>query len=78
MTYRLVLSEDFPHYTNDDLRQFYCNAKTTYSLCLGHSKAARNKQAYEHYAYELTARETDVPTDEEVEEYGQFNGQGSW
>jgi len=78
MTHRLVLSEDFHHYTNDDLRQFYCNAKATYCLCLGHGKTARNKEAYEHYAYELTARDADVPTDEEVEKYGQFNGQGSW
>ena len=36
------------------------------------------KEAYEDYAYELSARDADVPTDEEVEEYGQFNGQGSW
>ena len=26
----------------------------------------------------LPPGDADVPTDEEVEEYGQFNGQGSW
>ena len=30
------------------------------------------------YAEELTRRETDVPTDDDVEKYGIFNGDGAW
>ena len=59
-----------------ELRQWYMNAYAT-RHCLGHKKHNRNRRLTELYREELQSRGENVPSDEEVKEFGKFNGQGS-
>ena len=59
-----------------ELRQWYVNAYATRS-CLGHNKHYRNRNLTELHSEELQSRGANVPSDEEVKEFGKFNGQGS-
>ena len=47
-------------------------------IALGHNKAEMNDRIAKDYAEELTRREFDVPTDDDVEKRGIFNGDGAW
>ena len=57
------------------LRRRFRNARTTYRLALGHTKAAGNKREMEHYATLLRERGIDAHADKRK---GIYNGIGAW
>ena len=57
--------------------QKLANAQTTYAGCGGHGKAARNKSLVEKWKKQLIAEGGNVPTNDELYQIGQFNGEGS-
>ena len=59
-----------------ELKQWYMNASQTRG-CLGHKKCERNRRLTYLYQEELEKRGEAIPTKEEVEKYGKFNGEGS-
>ena len=74
----IIIPREYKYHDNAKLFQCYCNARRTYFGALGHNKAEMNDRISKDYAEELTRRETDVPTDDDVEKYGIFNGDGAW
>ena len=65
-------------YTNEQLIQRLANATKTYYGCSGHTKAANNERKANEFKELLRERNVDIPTDKELLEVGQFNGDGSW
>lgn len=64
----------FDSISNEDLFQFYANAKVTFHRSLGHHKAHNNELLIKLYADELVRRELYAP---DVGS-GVFNGKGSY
>lgn len=74
----IIIAREYTYYDNAKLRSCYCNARITCVHARGHKKEGMNKIIAKDYARELSRRETDVPTENEVDKYGVFNGDGSW
>ena len=62
--------------SNEDLFQFYANAKATFHHALGHNKSYRNEVLMKLYADELAQR--DLVVHKSAAESGVFNGKGSY
>ena len=58
----IIIAKEYKYHKSEKLFQCYCNARRTYFGALGHNKAEMN----------------DVPTDDDVEKRGIFNGDGAW
>tara|TARA_R100000951_G_C2575018_1_gene160062 strand:- start:271 stop:498 length:228 start_codon:yes stop_codon:yes gene_type:complete len=74
----IIIAKEYKYHKSEKLFQCYCNARRTYFGALGHNKAEMNDRISKDYAEELKRREFDVPTDDDVEKRGIFNGDGSW
>jgi len=61
---------------NETLLQHWRNANVTYGQCIGHGKAAHNKDLIDIYESEMKKRNTSIP--EERYDGGKFNGPGSF
>tara|TARA_B100000524_G_scaffold278798_1_gene155469 strand:+ start:364 stop:588 length:225 start_codon:yes stop_codon:yes gene_type:complete len=59
-----------------ELKQWYMNAYETRS-CLGHWKHDRNRRLTELYSEELKKRGETIPSREDIDKHGIFNGEGS-
>ena len=59
-----------------ELKQWYMNASETRG-CLGHKKCERNRRLTVLYSEELEKRGEAIPTKEDIEKHGKFNGIGS-
>jgi hypothetical protein len=59
-----------------ELKQWYMNAYETKS-CLGHKKHDRNLRLTILYREELEKRGEAIPSREDIDKYGKFNGEGS-
>jgi hypothetical protein len=64
--------QEIKNASDGDLIKWYANAKTTYNLAAGHTKAAKNHRAMNVYGMQLYMRKV-VP----VTVSGEFNGEGS-
>ena len=59
-----------------ELKQWYMNAYETKS-CLGHKKHDRNLRLTMLYREELEKRGEEIPSREDIDKHGKFNGIGS-
>ena len=63
--------------TNQELKQYYANARATYGGCGGHTKASLNRGAMKQYAMELLERDILLDDWHINMPEGIFNGEGS-
>jgi len=63
--------------TNQELKQYYANAKLTYQVCGGHTKASLNRGAMKQYTIELLERDIFLDYHLINMPEGIFNGEGS-
>jgi len=68
---------DLSKTSNKDISQWLANAKKTQAQALGHHKTASNAYLVAFYTKELQIRNAPVPSDEELDAVGVFNGAGS-
>ena len=69
--------KDIKALDTDTLIAWLANAETTFGWALGHTKAERNRNMAAKYREELERRKADIPSCEELEEMGRYNGEGS-
>ncbi len=68
--------KDYKTLETSELRQWYMNASETRG-CLGHKKCERNRRLTYLYEEELESRGESIPTKEDINKFGIFNGEGS-
>ena len=63
--------------TTEDLIQMLANARKTYYGALGHGKTWSNQLLMDEYRKTLEVMGVDIPSNEELDNMGKFNGEGS-
>jgi hypothetical protein len=68
---------ELSEYSNEQLVQMLANARTTYYEALGHGKTYRNKMQMIRIREHLEQIGVTIPNDQQLDDMGQFNGDGS-
>jgi len=64
--------------TAEDLIQMLANARKTYYGALGHGKTWHNQLLMDDYRKTLEGLGVDIPSNDELDNMGKFNGKGSY
>lgn len=71
-----IVKRNLENHTDEDVRKLYADCEATLGGTLGHSKAFRLRGSMRHFKTELERRGSKVPTCNESEELGEWNGPG--
>jgi hypothetical protein len=68
---------ELSEYSNEQLVQMLANARKTYYGALGHGKTYRNEMRMIRIREHLEQIGVTIPNDQQLDDMGQFNGDGS-